>query len=56
VLPGEGITPLRKIVDLLKRKQYAGAASVELMDPSFHRTDPYQLALKVRAAVEPLLA
>jgi 2-keto-myo-inositol isomerase len=56
VLPGEGIAPLKRIVDLVKRKHYAGALSVELMDPSFHAMDPYQLALKVRAAVEPLLA
>lgn len=56
VLPGQGIAPLRKIVDVLKHKHYTGAASVELMDPSFHTTDPYALALRVRAAVEPLLA
>jgi 2-keto-myo-inositol isomerase len=55
-MPGEGIAPLRRIVETLKRKQYAGAASVELMDPSFHAMDPYLLAMKVRAAVEPLLA
>jgi 2-keto-myo-inositol isomerase len=56
VLPGEGIVPLKRIVEVVKRKQYAGALSVELMDPSFHAMDPYQLAVKVRAAVEPLLA
>jgi 2-keto-myo-inositol isomerase len=55
VLPGQGIAPLRRIVDALKRKGYAGPLSVELMDPAFHAMDPYQLALKVRAAVGPLL-
>lgn len=56
VLPGEGVAPLKRIVDTLRRKQYAGALSVELMDPAMHAMDPYQLALKVRAAVEPFLA
>src|SRR5262249_44797721 len=55
VLPGEGVAPLRKIVEAVKKKQYAGALSVELMDPVFQAMDPYQLATKVRAAVEPLL-
>ena len=55
-IPGEGIAPLGRIVDALKRKKYAGAVSVELMDPAFHAMDPYQLASRVRAAVEPLLA
>jgi 2-keto-myo-inositol isomerase len=55
VLPGQGIAPLRRILDVLKRKKYAGALSVELMDPAFQTMDPYQLALKVRAAVEPML-
>ena len=55
VLPGEGVAPLKKIVEAVKKKKYAGALSVELMDPSFQSMDPYQLATKVRAAVEPLL-
>jgi 2-keto-myo-inositol isomerase len=55
VLPGEGIAPLKKIVEAVKKKKYAGALSVELMDPTFQSMDPYQLATKVRAAVEPLL-
>lgn len=56
VLPGAGVAPLKRIVEAVKRKKYAGALSVELMDPSFQAMDPYQLATKVRAAVEPLLA
>lgn len=52
VLPGDGVAPLRRIVDVLRRKQYAGPLSVELFDPSFQSMDPYQLAAKVRAAVE----
>jgi 2-keto-myo-inositol isomerase len=55
VLPGEGVAPLKRIVEAVKKKKYAGALSVELMDPAFQAMDPYQLASKVRAAVEPLL-
>jgi sugar phosphate isomerase/epimerase len=55
-LPGDGVAPLRKIVDAVKKKSYAGPLSVELFDPSYQSMDPYQLAAKVRAAVEPLLA
>jgi len=54
VLPGQGIAPLKKIVDALKGKTYAGALSVELFDPAFQQMDPYQLGTKIRAAVEPL--
>ena len=56
VLPGEGIAPLERIVETLKRKKYAGPLSVELFDPSFQSMEPSQLATKVRAAIEPLLA
>jgi len=56
VFPGEGVAPLRRILDLLKRKKYAGALSVEMMDPMIQSMDPYQLGLKVRATVERLLS
>jgi len=56
VLPGEGVAPLKKIVEAVKRKKYAGALSVELMDPKFQAMDPFELATRVRAAVEPILA
>jgi 2-keto-myo-inositol isomerase len=56
VLPGDGVAPLRKIVDAVMRKRYAGALSVELMDPAFQSMDPFQLATKVRAAVEKVLS
>ena len=55
VLPGQGIAPLRRIVEVLKRKKYAGPASVELFDPAIQAADPYQVALRVRASTEPLL-
>lgn len=54
-LPGQGIAPLRRILDVLKRKKYAGPASVEMFDPTLQAADPYAVALKARAAVEALL-
>jgi 2-keto-myo-inositol isomerase len=56
VYPGDGIAPLRRIVELLQRKHYAGAASLELFNPAIQSTDPYEVAKKARAAIEPLIA
>ena len=55
VLPGQGIAPLKRILEAVKRKGYAGALSVELFDPAFQSMEPYQLATKIRAAVEPFI-
>jgi 2-keto-myo-inositol isomerase len=57
--PGEGIAPLRRIVEVLKRKKYAGPASLEMFqtqDPVLSAMDPYQMATKARMAIEPLIA
>jgi sugar phosphate isomerase/epimerase len=54
--PGEGIAPLRRIVEVLKRKKYAGPASFESFNPVVQGTDPYEVAMRVRKAVEPLIA
>jgi 2-keto-myo-inositol isomerase len=54
--PGEGIAPLRRIVETLKRKGYAGAASLEMFNPAIQSMDPYEVAKKARAAIEPLIA
>jgi 2-keto-myo-inositol isomerase len=56
VFPGEGIAPLRRIVELLRRKQYARAASLEMFNPMIQSMDPYQVAMNARAAIEPLIA
>jgi len=55
VFPGEGIAPLRRIVELLERKQYSGAASLEMFNPAIQGMDPYQVAMKARATIEPLI-
>ena len=54
-LPGEGIAPLRRIVEALKKKGYAGPASFETFNPTLQATDPYEVAKRVRAAIEPLI-
>src|SRR5688500_8826845 len=54
--PGEGIAPLRRIIEVLKRKKYAGPASFESFNPAVQSTDPYELAMRVRKAMEPLIA
>ena len=48
VFPGEGIAPLRRIVQALKAKKYAGPASFESFTPEIQAMDPYQLAVRVR--------
>ena len=53
--PGEGIAPLRRIVEALQRKGYNGPASLELFDQEVRATDPYQVALKARETIEPLI-
>jgi sugar phosphate isomerase/epimerase len=56
VWPGDGIAPLRRIVELLKRKKYTGPASLEMFNPAIQSADPYEVARKARAAIEPLIA
>jgi len=57
--PGEGSAPLRRIIELLKRKRYSGPVSLELFQSgtlAIQNMDPYQLATRAKAAIEPLIA
>jgi sugar phosphate isomerase/epimerase len=56
VFPGEGIAPLRRIVEVLKKKGYRGPASFESFTPQVQQTDPYEVAMRARKAIEPLIA
>jgi 2-keto-myo-inositol isomerase len=56
VFPGEGIAPLQRIVELLKRKKYAASVSLEMFSPAIQSMDPYLVGMKARATIEPLLA
>ncbi len=53
--PGEGIAPLGRIVEVLKRKGYAGPASLEMFDQETRGMDPYDQAMKARETIEPLI-
>ncbi len=55
VFPGEGIAPLRRIIEALKTKKYAGAVSFETFNPEVQQTDPYQVAMRVRKSIEPFI-
>jgi len=54
-LPGDGIAPLKRILEVLKKKKYSGPLSFESFKPAHIAMDPYELATKVRAAVEPII-
>lgn len=54
VYPGKGIAPLGRILEVLRRKNYAGPASVELFDPAVQGRPPREVAREVREAFEKL--
>ena len=54
-IPGNGISPLERILRKLKEKGYAGPLSVELFYPRFQNTDPYEMAASIRQKAEPVM-
>src|SRR6266850_7392828 len=52
VIPGDGVTPLVKILRKLAEKRYAGPLSVELFLPKFQQGDPYEIAREIRQKAE----
>jgi sugar phosphate isomerase/epimerase len=59
LFPGDGTAPLKRTIEILKRKGYSGPASMELFQattPVAQDLDPFQLASKAKAAIEPLIA
>ena len=57
--PGEGNAPLRRIIEILKRKRYSGPASLELFQTGtavIQNMDPFQVATRAKAAIESLIA
>jgi sugar phosphate isomerase/epimerase len=54
-LPGDGISPLERILRKLSEKEYSGSLSVELFLPQFQQADPYELARRIRERAEPLM-
>ncbi len=56
VVPGDGVSPLGRILDKLAEKQYAGPLSVELFLPRFQTGDPFEVAREIRRKAERFLA
>jgi sugar phosphate isomerase/epimerase len=52
IIPGDGISPLNKILGKLAEKGYAGPLSVELFLPKFQQGDPYEVAREIRVKSE----
>jgi 2-keto-myo-inositol isomerase len=54
-IPGDGISPLDRILRKLKEKGYSGPLSVELFYPQLQNGDPYEVAGRIRAKAEPIM-
>lgn len=52
LIPGDGVSPLVKILKKIQEKGYAGPLSVELFLPEFQQGDPYEVAKKIREKAE----
>src|ERR1700693_1980880 len=52
IIPGDGISPLTRILSKLAEKGYAGPLSVELFLPKFQQGDPYEVAHEIRQKSE----
>ena len=54
-VPGEGVSPLVRILRKLAEKKYSGPLSVELFYPALQKGDPYEVATRIRRKAEPIL-
>ncbi len=52
LIPGDGVTPIAKIIHKLSEKGYAGALSVELFRDEIVNGDPYEVATEIRTKCE----
>ncbi len=55
VFPGEGVCPLRDILEVLRRKNYKGYLSVELFGKQYQEADPYEMAKRAIETTKPFL-
>jgi 4-hydroxyphenylpyruvate dioxygenase len=55
IIPGDGISPLNRILGKLAEKGYAGPLSVELFLPKFQQGDPYDVAREIRVKSEAVM-
>ncbi len=55
IIPGDGISPLTRILGKLVEKVYAGPLSVELFLPKFQQGDPFEVAREIRVKSEAVM-
>ena len=55
LIPGDGIAPVVRIIQKLKKKQYTGALSVELFRADVVGADPFQVATEIRQKCEAVM-
>jgi sugar phosphate isomerase/epimerase len=55
IIPGDGVSPLTRILSKLSEKGYAGPLSVELFLPKFQQGDPYEVAREIRVKSETVM-
>ncbi len=55
VIPGDGVTPLVRILRKLSAAGYAGPLSVELFLQKFQQGDPYDVAAEIRRKAEAVM-
>src|SRR5437868_6647592 len=54
-IPGDGVSPLRTILQKLAAKGYSGPLSVKLFLPKFQQGDPYEVAHEIRRKAETVM-
>jgi sugar phosphate isomerase/epimerase len=54
-IPGDGVSPLTRILGKLADKGYAGPLSVELLLPKFQQGDPFEVAREIRQKAESVM-
>ena len=54
-IPGDGVSPLTRILGKLTDKGYAGPLSVELFLPKFQQGDPFEVAREIRQKTESVM-
>src|SRR6202790_4497464 len=55
LIPGDGVSPLVRILATLADKGYAGPLSVELFLPKFQQGDPFEVAREIRQKSEAVM-
>src|ERR1700730_3073687 len=55
LIPGDGVSPLIRILHKLAEKGYAGPLSVELFLPKFQQGDPFEVAQEIRRKAEAVM-